>query len=806
MKRTDLLIERSLKSVYEQKDMNPYAIYIVDDNEKQNTEDEYSTEYHNIKFRVKQFRKEFFSEKFEDGKVPPYHFHTTVLPNRRTHGNSGTGAWNTAIYRARREGSKKFKRKIYIAILDDDDEWDPNYLKRCLDKVNKEKVKEPIGVVSGIKRIEEDSTEKIIPDPECFTQKDFLIGNPGFQGSNIFLRLRELLYIGGFDESLKSATDRDLGIRLVQYCNKQDDVTLEFIQEPLVFHYADEDQRVTANKENKKRGLDVFYRKYMHLMDEETRDLSMQRAKKLFDYEYDEVHEKPKEPTNKFSKSDLNEFNLIVGTITDNKDTIKSFLESFSKMDFDALNDYLIVILENAEKEFEVRPIIRYFKEEKGLNIDFLTLESQKDIVKEKWFRKLFDHEKPGERKSIAFNRSIIQYYCYQKSKKLFGLDNVVWIIDDDNKFECLIGDERLDTIIPKNYFEMISYYKEENIADAILGTVVDAPPLPFLSTLRTQVLDIYFTLEWFSNQDPKAKFDRNYSHNYPFIKNNRDFYYDMSSDFFTHLECPFWWLPIGEQPETNYDAFKLFLQDLGMLKDGTNICRPLCLAENRWGDENGQSVFRGGNTIIFDLEMLKVPNMIPEIKYEEEKISARRSDFNWTLVNKFIFGKEIRQVKLPLRHDRRLQSSGFQYNREKLIRDIYGRIFYRVYKDLLDEGIDNLEEKHYEKARKKFQSLFRRNISMLKINLERTRILLEWIIDELENTKNWWYGKQKYREETNLDLNVAISSMKSIEFDVEKRKSQDLEAILEDYKKIDVEMFKEIIEKTREIRSQVKG
>lgn len=804
MKRTDLLIERSLKSVYEQKDVKPYAIYIVDDNQKENPEDVYSTEYHNIKFRVKQFRKRFFSEKFENGNVPDYHFHTTVLPNRRSHGNSGTGAWNTAIYRARRESSQVFKRNCFIAILDDDDEWDPYYLKNCLESVNNERGNKTIAVVSGIKRIERNSEENIIPNADDFKKEDFFIGNPGFQGSNMFIRLRELLYIGGFDESLKSATDRDLAIRLIQYLNKNEDVSIEFIHKPLVFHHADEGNRVTAIKDNKKKGLDVFYRKYIHLMDEETKHMSLQRARRLFDYEYDEVYEKPNESTNVLEKFNCGNLNLIIGTITDNENTILSFLRSFSKLNLNALNDYRIVILENSVNEFEIRPIVKYFKEEKGLKIDFLTLESQKKIVDDQWFRGLFGYEKIEDRKSIAFNRSILQYYCYQESKKLFDRDNVVWIIDDDNKFECLIGDNVLDTVKEKNYFEMISYFKEENIADAILGNVVDAPPLPFLSTLRTQVRDIFFTLQWFSNQEPEAEFDRKYSHNYPLIKDNRDFYYDLSNDYFTHLECPLWWLPIGEKPETNYDAFKLFLKDLVKLKDGTNICRPICITENEWGKENGRSIFRGGNTIIFDLEMLKIPNIIPEIRYDGNNISSRRSDFNWALINKIAFGKEIREVLLPLRHDRRLQSSGFQYNREKLIRDIYGKVFYRVYRNLLETGLDNLENKHFEKARKKFQSLFRRNISILKVNLERTRILVGWIVEELENEKNWWYGKARYREETNLDLNMAISSMKSIGYDVEKRRSQDLEAILEEYKNIDVEMFEDIIEKTKEVRSEI--
>ncbi|KKL96374.1 hypothetical protein LCGC14_1845100, partial [marine sediment metagenome] len=91
MKRTDLLIKRSLRSVYQQRDVNPKEIFIIDDNIKKEKSDEYSPEYHNIKWRVKNFRKEFLKKNFSDGVVPEWYFHTKVLPNKRTPGNSGTG-------------------------------------------------------------------------------------------------------------------------------------------------------------------------------------------------------------------------------------------------------------------------------------------------------------------------------------------------------------------------------------------------------------------------------------------------------------------------------------------------------------------------------------------------------------------------------------------------------------------------------------------------------------------------------------------------------------------------------------------
>jgi hypothetical protein len=44
---------------------------------------------------------------------------------------------------------------------------------------------------------------------------DFLIGNPGWQGSNTFATTTKLIAAGGFRESLVSCHDRDLAIRIL---------------------------------------------------------------------------------------------------------------------------------------------------------------------------------------------------------------------------------------------------------------------------------------------------------------------------------------------------------------------------------------------------------------------------------------------------------------------------------------------------------------------------------------------------------------------------------------------------------------
>jgi len=771
----------------------------VDDNEKNDPGDEHSTEFINIKYRVKQFREDYFKDAFEDGQIPDNYFHTTVIPNWRTHAHSGTGAWNSALYRSVANG-----RERYIAILDDDDEWQNDYLKRCLEKIRENRSGTTVAVVSGITRLENDRSINLIPSSENFTMDQLFIGNPGFQGSNIFIRLRDFMDIGAFDESLYSATDRDLGIRLIQYVEMEDKLSIDFISEPLVIHHAENEERVTSIGKNKKLGLDLFYRKYIHLMKDDIEEKSLQRAKNLFNYNFSEISEEPAIGKKEFKQIESSPFNLVIGVTTSNENNIKEFLQSFiHNHDINLLNDYRIIIFENTVDEFKIRPIVNYFKNEKDLKIDFITNEDQEKLLENYPFRDLFKHES-YHNKSIAFSRSLIQYYCYEISKELYDLNNVAWIIDDDLTFHCLEADKSQSVVNPQDYYDAINYYKKNKSVDAILGTVVDAPPLPFLSSLRTQVLDIFFNLQWFATTNPENPFDRNHSMNYPLIKNNRDFYYDLSNHYHSQLECPLWWLPIDEDPELIKQAFQMFLKDLAMFHNGANICRPIFLDDDKWGLDEGHSILRGGNTIIFDLEMLKVPNLIPSVNYCNKQISPRRSDFNWALLNSRIFGKEIRQINLPLRHHRRLQKTIFKYDRDKLVRDMFGMIFYRVFDNLLNVGIDILEGKHYDHAKIRFEKHFRHYLSSLKINLYRSRTLIKMIIGVLENEKNWWY-KNKYRETLNDDLQTAISSLKSIQYEVEKRNIQDLTRSLDNnFKRIDEGVFKDIIDLVKKIRSTI--
>ncbi len=282
--RTNLLDYRSLKSVYLQKDINPVEVVIVDDNPIPEGED-VSVEYAKIKEVMEKLRKEILldtHENLSEKKTLPFEnfFRTTLLKNNRTSGHSGTGAWNTAIYCL---AERYEPESIFVAILDDDDEYRPEYLRTCREVLRRNP--NAVAVFPHVEWVEKNMV--LAFTKEDLTPRNFFVGNPGIQGSNMCIRLDILVNIGGFDEELYSATDRDLMIQLLNYLKEKKDVEIEIIPEVMVLHHTDSPNRVTANRTMKKLGLDVFYKKWKSHFSEEDFQKSLERARRLFGYEYE---------------------------------------------------------------------------------------------------------------------------------------------------------------------------------------------------------------------------------------------------------------------------------------------------------------------------------------------------------------------------------------------------------------------------------------------------------------------------------------------------------------------------------------
>jgi len=254
LQRTDLLFNRSLKSILNQTHQ-PDFIIIVDDNQNEN-------EFEIILNGVRKLNNNIF-----------------CIRNSRTKFYSGTGAWNSGIdFLCQKLNNIN---NSYIAILDDDDEWDSTYLEKCVNQIKLRGIENTKAVFADLVRLHKDFEIKSKLNKEAITIENFLYGNPGVQGSNMFFNLQSFLNIGGFDEHLKSCTDRDLIIRFL----KQNSVEkIAFINEILVYHYAQNNNSVTNNTSIKWAGLDSFYNKYLLLFTDEILDRSLSRAEQNFAY------------------------------------------------------------------------------------------------------------------------------------------------------------------------------------------------------------------------------------------------------------------------------------------------------------------------------------------------------------------------------------------------------------------------------------------------------------------------------------------------------------------------------------------
>lgn len=198
------------------------------------------------------------------------------LKNRRTEGASGS--WNTALEFLLAEVA--LPDRLFVAILDDDDAWRPTYLERCLATARADRLDM---VAADLRRIESaDGDDAIEEAPEVLRADDCLVGNPGIQGSNIFARLSVLLAAGGFDEALRSTTDRDLCIRIADLGA----VRYGRLPEPLVDHFAEPDRTrlSTRGSSAKLDGLSAFWRKHAGRMSRDQRRAFSKRAGELFDW------------------------------------------------------------------------------------------------------------------------------------------------------------------------------------------------------------------------------------------------------------------------------------------------------------------------------------------------------------------------------------------------------------------------------------------------------------------------------------------------------------------------------------------
>jgi len=101
----------------------------------------------------------------------------------------------------------------YVAFLDDDDYWQPEYLAKSIECLNDADV-----VVGRIMRqsIEGDVRPYKLFPSELESQRKLFYCNPGFGGQNILFKKSLFQSLDGFDTKMPASVDRDLAAKVLR--------------------------------------------------------------------------------------------------------------------------------------------------------------------------------------------------------------------------------------------------------------------------------------------------------------------------------------------------------------------------------------------------------------------------------------------------------------------------------------------------------------------------------------------------------------------------------------------------------------
>lgn len=186
-----------------------------------------------------------------------------IKNNQRAHG--AAGAWNTGL-----QEINSIAPDAYVAILDDDDVWDRDHLRINCEVATRDSADI---VVSGLRLII-DGHEHPRPLVNKLSDRDFLVGNLGWQGSNTFVTMEALRRVGGFRDGLKSMNDRDLAIRLLRL----EDVRLSYTNAWTSSWHIRSEIKSLSNRgaEAKRSGIRWFWQLY-------GQDMSTENVSAFFD-------------------------------------------------------------------------------------------------------------------------------------------------------------------------------------------------------------------------------------------------------------------------------------------------------------------------------------------------------------------------------------------------------------------------------------------------------------------------------------------------------------------------------------------
>lgn len=596
-----------------------------------------------------------------------------------------SGAMNTALSEMLDDGLDP--EKTFISVLDDDDWWESDYLESCY---NAALNGDSDWVISGIVRHEaQHDIGKKLSVQDNLTERMFYIGNPHVQGSNLFVRFSKVLLAGGYDENLPSTTDRDLCLRLLALGN----IRITTVKRHMVHHLAIESGRLSDKGSRKKCiGLERFYYKYGPLMTKDERKRFHQRAREYFGCNVKPVSEKASgfEPTELPSNIHKKNINLVIGVILSDHACFKTIVSDVVALNIRTGSVSALVVSDNCELP---RNIIDETSNEMTRAGIKLTVVSSGEAWRSAEIGDLGHYYlDEGNRKGIAFGRTVLHRYVYLECLKY--PDPVAWIIDDDVSVKNIYWGTFNTKIDEKEFLAHIERWKEEGVSIAV-GKVGGDPPVPVMSTARTQMLDLYYNFNALLNGSPVPSVEREWIARRDITKTLPGFFYDFSEESNRHLETPVW-------KYLQYTSLTKLSDNAGQILRKA-VFRPASYPQigKGFGDRyyypesEDFGPVRGGNTLVFDIDCLRdFTNSSPR----SENIPYRRGDTLWVILNRRLGARrpikparKIVSTPLMIVQDRR-KNETVEEMREKLVSDTLGSAFSRSIDSFLFEEMRRIK------------------------------------------------------------------------------------------------------------------
>ena len=715
-------------------------------------------------------------------QVVEQHPNVKYLRNTRSK-ERAAGAWNDGLDYLLRLAPDP--RQLYVAILDDDDEWEPEHLQTCF----RAAVSNQFDIVAAqLWRHEDGAPPRLGIPPERLDAADFLVGNPNIQGSNLFCRLSVMLEAGLFDEWLPSCTDRDLCIRIADLPG----VLYGSTERTTVRHHASQ-SRARLSKPGgwaKNEGLSRFFAKYRGRMSAAQQAACRQRAAQRFGWS-----EAPPQPDATVSPSAPPDSlpadasgpppHLIVGTIA-NTSTLAALARLLEDMRGLAAQSELagldVVVLENGKGQRPSRKLrdLADCERRRGLRVHLV--DRARHVEDAEAGRVLDGGAATGRYLPIAPARTVLQSYLYAFAGRRPGA--IVWIVDDDLRLDPLAADAKgrlqrqPQPLLPA--LRKMQALRNRGEADVVIGRCTGDPPVPFAATVRTQMVDLVASLMWLAEQSPQAELPDRAMENAVLRRNRRDYYYDLSRKETDRLETPFWVTP--EDGELVGEAFERLARRAERILAGQQLFRRLVIEAEDDPLALSCGLQRGGNTFVLDIEALRLaPNPAPAI----DGRPTRRSDMMWALLQQRHFGRKVVAMPLALHQDR----SGVAVGRldvEKVQDDMRGYALFSALKDVSQVFVSDgdlrlqLAPARVDRLVSRVRKYLNERLAAFRLSFHRVRGLASVLRDLVESDGAWW-REEKYADARNrlrtfcdrLDASYANNVLVDIEHIADIRDSQ---------------------------------